>query len=182
MARMADFLFRIVGIDSAPSEFPPQTGTGTDVVWATPAFYRAHESGLDMSPGVALRLRHGAADLPAVQREVSKLAGGKFVQAYPLAAQALNTEHSIHLQAVALWLVAALLAVTRGLLAGPERYVSRPDKGGFSHIMNAMEYTAADIFVPALTRGMTSAENDDWPSAGYGGQASDQGRSTVTGY
>jgi hypothetical protein len=58
--------FRIVGVDAAPAEFPPQTGTGTDVVWATPAFYRAHESGLDTSSGVALRLRHGAADLPAV--------------------------------------------------------------------------------------------------------------------
>jgi ABC-type lipoprotein release transport system permease subunit len=102
---------RIVGVDAAPAEFPPQTGTGTDVVWATPAFYRAHESGLDMSSGVALRLRHGAADLPAVQRELSRLAGGKFVQVYPLAAQAVNTEHSIHLQAVALWLVAGLLAM-----------------------------------------------------------------------
>ena len=109
--RTVPMSFRIVGVDAAPAEFPPQTGTGTDVVWATPAFYRAHESGLDMSSGVALRLRHGAADLPAVQRELSRLAGGKFVQVYPLAAQAVNTEHSIHLQAVALWLVAGLLAM-----------------------------------------------------------------------
>ena len=116
--RTVPMSFRIVGVDAAPSEFPPQTGTGTDVVWATPAFYRAHESGLDMSSGVALRLRHGAADLPAVQRELSRLAGGKFVQVYPLAAQAVNTEHSIHLQAVALWLVAALLAMISLLVLG----------------------------------------------------------------
>ena len=109
--RTVPMRFRIVGVDAAPAEFPPQTGTGTDVVWATPAFYRAHQSGLDVSSGVALRLRHGAADLPAVQRELSRLAGGKFVQVYPLAAQAVNTEHSIHLQAVALWLVAGLLAM-----------------------------------------------------------------------
>jgi ABC-type lipoprotein release transport system permease subunit len=110
--------FRIVGVDAAPSEFPPQTGTGTETVWATPAFYRTHESGLDMSPGVALRLRHGAADLPAVQRELSRLAGGKFVQSYPLAIQAVNTQRSIHLQAVALWLVAAVLAVIGLLVLG----------------------------------------------------------------
>jgi ABC-type lipoprotein release transport system permease subunit len=109
--RTVPMRFRIVGVDAAPAEFPPQTGTGTDVVWATPAFYRTHESGLDVSSGVALRLRHGAADLPAVQRELRRLAGGKFVQVYPLAAQAANTEHSIHLQAVALWLVAGLLAM-----------------------------------------------------------------------
>ncbi len=112
------FAFRIVGIDAAPSEFPPQTGTGTDTVWATPAFYRAHRSGLDNYTGVALRLRHGSADLPAVRREMSRLTGGKYVQSYPLATQAANTERSIHLQAVALWLVAALLAVISVLVLG----------------------------------------------------------------
>ena len=110
--------FRIVGVDAAPAEFPPQTGTGSETVWATPAFYRTHESGLDISPAVALRLRHGAADLPAVQRELGRLAGGKFVQDYPLATQAVNTQRSIHLQAVALWLVAAVLAVIGLLVLG----------------------------------------------------------------
>ena len=116
--RPVPFAFRIVGIDAAPSEFPPQTGTGTDTVWATPAFYRAHRSGLDNYTGVALRLRHGSADLPAVRREMSRLTGGKYVQSYPLATQAANTERSIHLQAVALWLVAALLAVISVLVLG----------------------------------------------------------------
>ena len=41
-------------------------------------------------------------------------------------------------------------------VAGPERYASRPDKQGYSHIMNAMEYTAATLFAPALTRGPPS--------------------------
>jgi ABC-type lipoprotein release transport system permease subunit len=116
--RSVPFAFRIVGIDAAPSEFPPQTGTGTDTVWATPAFYRAHRSGLDNYTGVALRLRHGSADLPAVRGEMSRLTGGKYVQIYPLATQAANTERSIHLQAVALWLVAALLAVISVLVLG----------------------------------------------------------------
>jgi ABC-type lipoprotein release transport system permease subunit len=116
--RTVPMRFRIVGVDAAPSEFPPQTGTGTEIVWATPAFYRAHESGLDMSSGVALWLRHGAADEAAVERELSRLAGGKFVQSYPLAAQAANTQRSIHLQAVALWLVAAVLAVIGLLVVG----------------------------------------------------------------
>jgi hypothetical protein len=110
--------FRIVGIDAAPAEFPPQTGTGTDIVWATPAFYREHRSGLLVFPGLALRLWHGSADLPAIQHEVSRLAHGKFVQSYPLATQAVNTEHSIHQQAVALWLVSGLLGVIGLLILG----------------------------------------------------------------
>ena len=60
----------------------------------------------------------GPADLPAVQREVGRLADGKVAQDYPLATQAVNTEHSIHLQAVALWLLAALLAVVSLLVLG----------------------------------------------------------------
>ena len=116
--RPVPLAFRVVGIDAAASEFPPQTGTGTDTVWATPAFYRAHRSGLNTYLGVALRLRHGTADLAAVQRELSRLSGGKYVQSYPLATQAVNTERSIHLQAVALWLVAGLLAVISVLVLG----------------------------------------------------------------
>jgi hypothetical protein len=64
-------------------------------------------------------------------------------------------------------------------VAGPERYALRPDKGPLSHIMNALEYGAAVLFAPALTRGPAGGE-EDWPSAGYG--ESDQGRSPVTGY
>jgi ABC-type lipoprotein release transport system permease subunit len=112
------FNFRIVGIDAAPAEFPPQTGTGTDFVWATPAFYRRHRLGLQVSSDVALRLRRGTADLAAVQREISRLDHGKVAQSYPLATQAENTEHSIHLQAVALWLLGAVLGVISLLVIG----------------------------------------------------------------
>ena len=65
-------------------------------------------------------------------------------------------------------------------VAGPERYASRPDKGPLSHIMNALEYAAAQLFAPALTRGASSG--NDWPDAGYNQEPSDQGRSEVTGY
>jgi hypothetical protein len=83
------------------------------------------------------------------------------------------------------------LAIRKGFLggynlrriqvAGPERYASRPDKGPYSHIMNALEYSAAQLFAPALTRGPGAAQDDDWPNLGYGA-GSDQGRSEVTGY
>ena len=106
--------FRVVGIDAAPSEFPPQSGTGIDAVWATPAFYRTHRA-VGRYNGIALRLRGGAAAVPALRREVSQLAQGRVVEEYPLTSQSVNTERSIHLQAVALWLVAAVLGVI-GLL------------------------------------------------------------------
>ena len=116
--RPVPFTFHIVGIDAAPSEFPPQTGTGTDDLWATPAFYARHNSGLAIFRMAALRLRHGAAEIPPVLHEINRLAHGRPTLTYPLATQSANTERSIHLQAVALWLLAALLAVIGVLVTG----------------------------------------------------------------
>ena len=109
---------RIAGVDAAPGEFPPQYGTGIDFVWATPAFYRQYLGQLDSIATTALRLRGGSADMATVQQDVSRLARGKPVDDYPFTTQAVNTEHSIHLQAVVLWLVAALLSVVGVLIIG----------------------------------------------------------------
>ena len=112
------FVFHVAGIDAAPGEFPPQYGAGIDLVWATPAFARQAGRRLLGSPTVALRLRRGAADVPGLERELARAAGGKVVSDYPLGTQAANTQRSIHLQAVALWLLAGLLALLGLLLFG----------------------------------------------------------------
>ena len=82
------------------------------------AFYARHNSGLAIFQMAALRLRHGAADIPPMLHEISKLAHGRPTLTYPLATQSANTERSIHLQAVALWLLAGLLAVIGVLVTG----------------------------------------------------------------
>jgi len=106
------FAFRVAGMEAAAAEFPPQIDTGPGHVWATPAFGRTHRTEVSETfPQAALRLRHSTADVTAVQRELARLAHGKTPGGVPLAAQSANTEHSIHLQAVALWLVAGILGV-----------------------------------------------------------------------
>jgi hypothetical protein len=108
----------VVGIDAAPSEFPPQFGAGVDMVWTTPAFYRLHRhQPLVLFIGAALRLRPGTGGVTAVQHAASQLDHGRLTLAFPIAAQSINTQRSIHLQAVALWLLAGLLAVTGLLIA-----------------------------------------------------------------
>jgi FtsX-like permease family len=114
----ARFVFRVVGIEAAASEFPPQIDTGPGDVWTTPAFWRAHRANLQTFPGAALRLRDGAADVAAVDRALTRLARGLNAASVPLAPQAANTERSIHLQAVALWLLAGFLAVIGVLVLG----------------------------------------------------------------
>lgn len=110
------YSFKIVGIDAAPTEFPPQQGTGVQALWATREFYRTQADGLVAYGTTVIRLRHGLRDFPAFQAHLRDLAGGKIVEAFPLADQSVNTQHSIHLQAVALWLLAGLLSVTAALV------------------------------------------------------------------
>ena len=103
--------FHVVGIDAAPGEFPPQYGTGIDFLWATPAFAKAIAGRVPSVPAQAVRLHGGTAAVPAVERELSRQGGGKPVSDYPLGTQAANTQHTIHLQAVVLWLLAGALTL-----------------------------------------------------------------------
>jgi hypothetical protein len=114
----ARFVFRVVGIEAAASEFPPQIDTAGDDAWTTPAFWRTQRANLQTFPCAALRLRHGAADVAAVDRALARLAPGENAGSVPLAAQAANTERSIHLQAVALWLLAGFLGAIGVLILG----------------------------------------------------------------
>ncbi len=115
VAATVPITLRIVGIDAAASEFPPANGTGIHAAWTTPAFARLHRHTLDASLTTALRLTEGAAGTHIVTSELSKRAAGKPVQEFALRDQANNTQRSIHLQAIALWILAGLLAVI-GLL------------------------------------------------------------------
>jgi ABC-type lipoprotein release transport system permease subunit len=115
--RPIPFVFHVAGIDAAQSEFPPQPGNGTYTVWGTPAFYHEHRA-LDGFVQVALRFHHGSRDWPAVNKELSKNAGGKLVGAVLSSPQSANTQRSIRPQAVALWLLAAMFGVIGLLIVG----------------------------------------------------------------
>jgi hypothetical protein len=115
--RRVPVVFRVAGIDAAQAEFPPQPENGTYFAWGTPAFYRQHQA-MDGFVQVALRFHHGSRDWPAVQRELNKNPSGKLAEATLLSAQSVNTERSIHPQAVALWLLAALFGVIGLLIVG----------------------------------------------------------------
>ena len=112
------FCFRVVAVDATPGDFPPEYGTGTDTVWATPAFARTVGGRLAGSQIAVVRLRRGAADLPAVERQAAGPSGGSTLTAYPYGPQEANTERSIHLQAIVLWLLAGVLAVVGLLVFG----------------------------------------------------------------
>jgi FtsX-like permease family len=118
--RPVPFVFHVAGIDAAQTEFPPQPGNGTYTVWGTPAFYRQHRE-LDGFTQIALRFHHGGRDWPAVRQELRRHTHGMPVQAMLLSSQStqsVNTQRSIHPQAVALWLLAALFGAIGLLIVG----------------------------------------------------------------
>ena len=144
---------RIVGVDAAPTEFPPSTGTGNDAVWTTPAFYR-HQAGQSLVEyeAIAVRLRHGVADWNAIQHELDQLGHGRVQQAFTLADTGAPTQRSIRLQVVALRLLAALLALI-GLLV-TSQLIARLTflESGDYRTVQALGMTRRQLFAVAIGR------------------------------
>ena len=106
---------RVVGIVAAPGDFPP-LATGEPSIYLTPAFHRAYSRTPLFTEGageaVIARLRRGARDVPAFRAGVERLTRGKPNAVTEQAQHRGNVERSLHLQAAALWVLAALLGVT----------------------------------------------------------------------
>jgi len=113
-----DVALRVVGVEAAAGEFPPSVGTGTKPAWASAAFARTYLDTMLSQQQLALRLRRGAADLPAVSDALQQLGGGKPVATAEQVQQMVLVRHSLHLQAVALSILAALAALTVALVTG----------------------------------------------------------------
>ncbi len=111
--------FTVVGIVSAPTRFPPFAAnryfTGPNY-YLTPAFYRAHETSVAALEFSLVRLRPGM--IGAALHQVEALGHGRQVSVEQLGDQARDVNRSIHLVAVALWLLAGLLLVVAVLVLG----------------------------------------------------------------
>jgi hypothetical protein len=111
--------FRVVGVEVSPGDFPPTLQATFFVqVMLTPAFVSQNQPRL--GPPLRLlvvRLRHGDADAPAFLAGARRLtAGGQPQLATRQATQATNVQRGFHLQALALWFLAAFLGVAAALV------------------------------------------------------------------
>lgn len=110
----------VVGTVATPGDFPPLE-EGRPSIYLTPAFHKAYaRSPLldDVGQAVIARLERGAADVPAFRAAIERLARGKPISIAAQADQTDDVERSLQLQAVALWVFAALLALTGLLVLG----------------------------------------------------------------
>jgi FtsX-like permease family/MacB-like periplasmic core domain len=144
------------GIDAAVTEFPPRAGTdaatdGADTVWATPAFNARHGD-LASDVGSALRLDHGSRDVGSVQAEVTRLGHGRPTESFGVDAQSAGTQRAIHLQAVALWILAGLLALAALLIVSQllARQTAMESTG--YHELRALGMTTRQIWAVGMAR------------------------------
>src|SRR6266536_2058798 len=111
--------FTVVGIVAAPAQFPPCAAnsyfSGPNY-YLTPTFYRTHETSVAALEYSLVRLRPGMA--AAAWDQVEALGRGRQVSVQQLGNQARDVNRSIHLVAVALWLLAGLLLVVAVLVLG----------------------------------------------------------------
>src|SRR5204862_6026845 len=98
---------RVVGVKAATDTINFPAG----VIRLTPAFYRLHTSDQYTAGRLLVRLEHGIADLAAFHRALRR-AGETGLPPYTVQRGELEKmQRSIHLQAQALWLAAALAAL-----------------------------------------------------------------------
>jgi ABC-type lipoprotein release transport system permease subunit len=96
---------RVVGVKAATDTVDYPGG----VVRLTPAFYRAHASNQYTGTRLSIRLRHGAADMPAFRAGGVRITGDPNFRPQPRTTDKI--QRSIHLQVHALRLAAAFGAV-----------------------------------------------------------------------
>lgn len=102
---------RVVGIEAAPFEFPPQAGNLPARLYLTRAFDEAFAKELTGQQLLSVRLRRGT-DPAAFRGTVERMNPGTNVEFFGVAAEnTANVQRSIHLQAVALAILAGLVAV-----------------------------------------------------------------------
>jgi ABC-type lipoprotein release transport system permease subunit len=150
---------RIVGIVAGPGDFPP-LATGEPSIYLTPAFYRAYADTVLFSEGagqaVVARLKRGGADVAAFRDGVQRLTRGKPNALTDEAQRAENTERSLDLQATALWILAALLALTGAVVLSQALARQSFVEAGDREVLRAVGMTRGQLFAVGLLRALVA--------------------------
>jgi len=112
--KKAPLRMRVVGVAAAPGGFPPQVSEISPLFYLTPAFFQRYPNGYDATPNsLLIRLKRGPADLPAFEAGIERVIASRNIPFHVLERgnQDANVQRSFHLQALALWLLAAMASL-----------------------------------------------------------------------
>ena len=108
---------KVVGRSAMPGDFPPVDLVG-DMLVVHPSFVERYGDEFFTAPGVELKFARGAADMERFTEDIARMAAGKASSPFRLTDQAQTVQRSFDLQAIALWLLAGMLAITGALVVG----------------------------------------------------------------
>lgn len=117
-------MLKVVGIVSGPGDFPPQYVGLYPSIHLTPALFRVYGNRLasgDGSPergSLFIKLRNGAADVPAFRSALEAMVPGEPLIATTQEEVGFGTERSFGFQATGLWFLAAFAMVAAILVGG----------------------------------------------------------------
>lgn len=143
--------FRVVGTVAMQAGFPPLTGGLPPPVLLSSAFGQAHPDAIEI---FAVRLKRGAADLAAFERGLNRLAGGEQVLTANQTDFTSAVQRSLDVEATALRLLSALMAVVALLLlaqALARQAVLDSDDHG---VLRALGATQSELRAFGLVRSM----------------------------
>lgn len=161
--RLPDLALTVVGIEASPNELPPQpagNSRSTGLVHLTPALDAATPF-MQAGRAIEVRLRHGADDVPAFLDDLRTLGGGKPLNVATSAELTLETERSLQLQAQALRLLAAMLALAALVILGPlasrATFAEASDLGVLAALGATARGRAAMAVLPGAVVGLLAA-------------------------
>lgn len=162
-SQLPDLALTVVGIEASPNELPPQpagNSRSTGLVHLTPALDAATPV-VQAGRAIEVRLRHGAEDVPAFLDDLRTLGGGKPLNVATSAELSLEAERSLHLQAQALRLLAAMLGVAALVVLGPlasrATFAEASDLGVFAALGTTTQGRAVMATIPGVAVGMVAA-------------------------
>ena len=145
---------RVVGIEAAPGEFPPQYPGVSPLIHMTPTFYAKYSANalLPKRDSLLVRLVRGQNDVPAFIAGVERLARGKLVLFATQRQQTAPIQRSFHLQAIALWILAALVALAAALVFSQTLARQAFLESTEAPALRALGMTRAQLFGLAMAR------------------------------
>ena len=119
----------------------------------SPALYQRYRGQVgEWFEFTGIRLRRGDADLDAFRAGVERIAAGEPVEIYPKLNLVAKLQSSIHLQAQALWVLAALAGVTALLLIAQALSRQTALESGDHPLLRSLGMTRTQLFVLGVAR------------------------------
>ena len=143
---------RVVGIEASVGDFGPGAAAPTDV-YLSPALVR-RIGGTALAGNIEeVRLRHGAASIPAFQAAIARSGGGNSgLQMQNVAGEGLLVERSVHLQAVGWWLLAAVAGLAGIAVVGQILARQAAADAADYPVLRALGMSSGRLFMLGMTR------------------------------